>query len=46
MELTTSEYQLIRKIVLFYQNRHMSARNPQWSDINAILDKITKGLTN
>lgn len=46
MELTTHEYQLIRKIVLFYQNRHMSARNPQWHDLNTILDKISKGLNN
>jgi hypothetical protein len=39
-ELTVSEQLLLKKILVFYMHHHMSLRNPQYNDVNQILDKI------
>ena len=44
MRLSTSQLQLLRKILVFYSHHHMSERNPQKRDIDAILDKISEGI--
>jgi|TARA_B100001094_G_scaffold293610_1_gene313602 hypothetical protein len=40
-KLHTTDLLLIRKIIVFYMTHHMSAKNPQYKDIEQILDKIT-----
>ena len=40
-KLHTTDLLLIRKIIVFYMTHHMSAKNPQYKDIERILDKIT-----
>lgn len=39
-DLTTSEQLLLKKILVFYMHHHMSLKNPQYNDVNRILDKI------
>jgi len=39
--LNTTDLLLLRKIIVFYMTHHMSAKNPQYKDIEQILDKIT-----
>ena len=39
-ELTTSELLMLKKILVFYMHHHMSLSNPQYNDVNQILDKI------
>ncbi len=39
-DLTASEHLLLKKILVFYMHHHMSLKNPQYNDVNRILDKI------
>ena len=39
-DLTNSEQLLLKKILVFYMHHHMSLKNPQYNDVNRILDKI------
>ena len=39
-DLTVSEQLLLKKILVFYMHHHMSLKNPQYNDVNRILDKI------
>ena len=39
-KLSSDEQQLLIDIVTFYRERHMSANNPQQSDIDSVIDKI------
>tara|TARA_B100000524_G_C23471755_1_gene306388 strand:+ start:350 stop:508 length:159 start_codon:yes stop_codon:yes gene_type:complete len=38
--LTSAEVLLLKKILVFYMHHHMSLKNPQYNDVNQILDKI------
>ena len=42
--LTSAEALLLKKILVFYMHHHMSLRNPQYNDVNQILDKIKSGV--
>jgi len=42
--LNTAELLLVRKIIIFYMTHHMGQSNPQFKDVNAILDKITNSI--
>ncbi len=44
-DLTTSEQLLLKKILIFYMHHHMSLKNPQYNDVNRILDKIRVQVT-
>lgn len=44
-DLTVSEQLLLKKILVFYMHHHMSLKNPQYNDVNRILDKITVQVT-
>lgn len=45
-DLTSSELLLLKKILVFYMHHHMSLNNPQYEDVNQIIDKIRmKGKT-
>ena len=39
-ELTSAELLLLKKILVFYMHHHMSISNPQYEDVNQIIDKI------
>lgn len=39
-QLTTSELLLLKKILVFYMHHHMSLSNPQYNDVNQLIDKI------
>ena len=42
--LHTKDRLLLRKIVIFYMTHHMSPSNPQYKEIEAVLDKITDSI--
>lgn len=44
MRFHTAELLMLRKILVFYMQHHMSASNPQIKECESILDKITEGL--
>lgn len=44
-DLTVSEQLLLKKILVFYMHHHMSLKNPQYNDVNRILDKIRVQVT-
>ena len=44
-DLTISEQLLLKKILIFYMHHHMSLKNPQYNDVNRILDKIRLQVT-
>ena len=44
-DLTISEQLLLKKILIFYMHHHMSLKNPQYNDVNRILDKIKVQVT-
>ena len=44
-DLTISEQLLLKKILVFYMHHHMSLKNPQYNDVNRILDKIRVQVT-
>ena len=46
MKFTTEQWLIIRNIIVFYQSRHMSIKNPQHKEVNEIIDRITKELSN
>lgn len=39
-ELTTSELLMLKKILVFYMHHHMSISNPQYEEVNQLIDKI------
>ena len=39
-DLTSAELLLLKKILVFYMHHHMSISNPQYEDVNQIIDKI------
>ena len=43
-ELTRQELLEIMACVKYYQNRHLSARNPRHQEFDAILKKLNKSL--
>ena len=42
--LNTTELLLVRKIIIFYMTHHMGQSNPQYKEVNTILDKITDSI--